>query len=380
MVACAAAPQPTQETLEAKILHPPKLTAGASFELGGLSGLHFLAKESARKKTPIFVSLTDRGPNAEPVETNGKTLRPFPLPSFRPQIVWLEIANGKARVVKKRSLSASGLPNSAKLDESPVDMELKAIPFDKNGIDPEGIVQDARGNFWIVEEYGPSLLKVSPEGKILKRFIPFGSKEMRNGIETLPSFLTKRRKNRGFEGVALKGNKIYMALQSPPAKGASYWAKSNAVPIVVFDLKTEKTLGVYAYPFADSSATKVGALAVAGNQSILLLEQNSKTNKKAYKAITLLDLKNALNLCPSPDKCVLESIPKGIRPVQTKKRWNLTDRWEEIPEKLEGLGWIGGNRVALISDNDFNIQQLHKPESPPEPTKIMLIELPGLSQ
>lgn len=178
--------------------------------LGGFSGLTFVKNESTSEKY-IFYTLTDRGPNAELRDFgDGNLKRPFILPSFTPQILKIsyDVSKNKSEIIDRIFLkkadgkNATGLPNvdkdrvSENFDESPVDLKGKPLKFDPWGLDPESIAMDGQGNFWVGEEYGPSILKISQSGKILGRWFPkvkyVSSYKTRGGSSGLSSFFGKR--------------------------------------------------------------------------------------------------------------------------------------------------------------------------------------------
>ena len=49
----------------------------------------------------------------------------------------------------------------------PLDGEGHRLAPDPGGVDPEALVRLADGTFWVGEEYGPSLLRVAADGRIL---------------------------------------------------------------------------------------------------------------------------------------------------------------------------------------------------------------------
>ena len=75
------------------------------------------------------------------------------------------------------------------------------------------------GSFWLVDEYGPSLVHVSARGKVLTRYVPKGLKLTGTDypvVEALPAVLLHRKTNRGLEGLAqLPDGDLVLALQSP---------------------------------------------------------------------------------------------------------------------------------------------------------------------
>ena len=106
-------------------------------------------------------------------------------------------------------------------DEKPYAWDgTSELRFNPNGLDTEDIVRTANGEFWLVDEYSPSLVRVAANGRILARYVPRGLKLRGAGYpvrETLPSIFRRRQQNRGFEGLGISGDRLYIALQSPLA-------------------------------------------------------------------------------------------------------------------------------------------------------------------
>ena len=210
--------------------------------LGGFSGLD-LIESSANSWT--LVTLTDRGPNTNSYDFDGDEIkdRGFILPNFTPEILIVKVTTNGADIMRRIPLKdkqgklIQGLPNQGKsrtsaksFDEAPFNLKREKLKFSRNGLDPEGIAIDKDGNFWICEEYGPSILKVSNTGVILERFIPNIPGTKRFGKPNLPGSLGTRELNRGFEGLTIFGNKLYTALQSPLPFGD--WKKQNVTHII----------------------------------------------------------------------------------------------------------------------------------------------------
>src|SRR5262249_12872889 len=140
-------------------------------------------------------------------------------------------------LVKGAFSGTTGLPNLAGAaplgDENGFDIQpgvradgttacLANIPIPKNqsGLDPADLIQTVDGNFWLVEEYRPSIVKVGSSGNILKRYIPVGLDLPNAGYpvsQVLPAAYIRRTRNRGFEGIALSPDDktLFAALQSP---------------------------------------------------------------------------------------------------------------------------------------------------------------------
>jgi hypothetical protein len=308
--------------------------------LGGFSGL---CCQDSKEGVFTLVSVSDRGPNRDPVEIPGtkRVQRPFVFPAYVPEIMITTWSSKDGWSYSKRvplfwtenkkAVPASGLPNSP-LDESPVSDRGDPLALDPRGIDPEGIVlQD--DHYWIVEEYGPSILKVAKSGEILKRWIPRGTKH-RLGVEELPAELAQRAVNRGFEGVALVGTQLYAFLQSPLAPA------NDEITVLVWDTIKEASVGLVKYPLHHAKANKIGDVTSIGDGRLLVLEQDGKTTADARRKVF------SWNPASGEKTLVLDLSEAGF-----------VGR-----EKAEGLALLAKDRLAVVSDNDYGL----KNETPSE--------------
>ncbi len=130
--------------------------------------------------------------------------------------------------LKKNALGEdiTGLPNPFMKTNTEQAFDVNGVPieYDASGLDTEALVKLSDGTFWLAEEYGPSILHVDAEGKILKRLVPAGLeedlKEAKYPVKgSLPAILMKRKLNRGIESIAVDPSEknLYFILQSPLA-------------------------------------------------------------------------------------------------------------------------------------------------------------------
>jgi hypothetical protein len=49
------------------------------------------------------------------------------------------------------------------------------LPVDPDGLDTEGLSPADDGGFWIAEEYVPSLLRLTADGRMVRRIVPIGA-------------------------------------------------------------------------------------------------------------------------------------------------------------------------------------------------------------
>lgn len=345
---------------------------GDKIALGGFSGLLFQGRDESSGNLR-FMSHPDRGPNADLTDLNsdGVKERPFVIPNYQLEMVQFELSpQQKTLRVSDRTLlsvgggALTGIPFGAKpmpkgiTTEQPVDLKGNVLPFNQTGLDPEGIALDSKGNYWMVEEYGPSILKLSSKGKQLNRFIPKGVGKAIEGKEVLPSYYAKRKMNRGFEGIAIEGNQLFAFLQSPlPLK-----KKGKLIRVLVFNMDSEKTVAEYLYVLESHKANKIGDAAGIGDMRFAVVEQNSKMGKKARRKVFLTDFSKATNVL-QPDLAFVpwenmtseEFAAKGIKTGTKRMLINLVKHGFRYRTKVEGLALLSPSELAIINDNDFGL-------------------------
>jgi len=352
-----------------------------------------------------FWMLTDRGPNGL-VKVNGENRRTFPIPEFNPAILKVTVGNGAIRIVEtipivtRSGKPVTGMPNQERRDETPYDFTAeKKLPFNPNGLDSEGLVRTKAGNFWIVEEYGPSLLMLDRIGKVFRRYVPkgIGLKDADYEVaEALPEILGKRKINRGFEGLAMSQDEktLFLALQSPllnPDKKTG--DSSRQTRILAFDIATEKVTAEYVYRFDASKEfdaahsapdeMKISSLAAIAPNTLLVLERTDWVAR-----IYRVDLAAATNILGSrwddPGTApALEALNDGL-PADAKalSKTLVVDlsRLDAIPEKIEGVAVIDDTTIAVSNDNDFDMGDFNaNGENVGKGTKntILVIKLPA---
>lgn len=375
-------PRLTRHTLPAPLLGTT--AAGDVLRVSGFSGLFF---EGWSGTQMVFVTHSDRGPNAEPLDVNqdGVDERPFPLPTFQPELVRFAVdpKRGSVQILQRIGLTRTdgapltGLPNVAGqdglalADEVPVDLRGQPLPLDPWGADLEGVVRTPDGHYWMGDEYRPSLYEFDARGRLVHRYIPIGAEAAgAGGSEVLPAVYNQRRVNRGFEAVAYADGKIYAFLQSPldnpdVADDANSKASRN-VRIVAFDLATRRVAGEYLYVLEGGSSDKIGDAVALGRGRFLLIERDAATGTSAKKAVYRIDLNAATDLSgvgsaitgpggslESMDATALRTA--GIQPVRKELYLDLVAAGYTFADKAEGLALVDAETLAVINDNDFGL-------------------------
>ena len=351
--------------------------------LGGLgSDLYHIPGDAP----DIFYAITDRGPNNDTVQPDKSSGTGFVVPTFSPLILKIQISGSEVKILEtiaiktKNGVGATGLPNVKGYDAVPTD--VKGITADTlynlAGLDAEGLVKTATGDFWIVDEYAPSLAQLSPTGVIKARYVPEGWKgnpTSFKAVKSIPSLYLTRKANRGFEALALSpdGTTLFVGLQSPllnPTKAVG--DVSLATRILRFDLRSKRFTGEFVFGFekvslVDAKATKNSDLklsAIVALDSNTLLVQERTDNSYLLSTITIDDSANILGskwdlAATSPS---LESytgvgtnseVEKLIAASNKKIVFNSTSI-ATLPGKIEGVAVLDANHIVVVNDNDFN--------------------------
>jgi len=376
--------------------------------LGGFSGLFF--EGAAANGNLRFITNTDRGPNGEPtnlINSIAGLERPFALPNFQPQLVRFELNRTSRQVTITQRIGLtlpdgspiSGLPNlqkgqqgTAYTDEVPVDLFGNLLTNQPLGADLEGIVVAPDGSFWLPDEYRPAIYRFDSTGKLIARFVPQGTTEPSNaatifeaslspvnpfGQEVLPAVYAQRRANRGFEAIALEGNKLYAFIQSaidnPDSAADTTSRNSRNLRILEFDTLLGAVSGEYIYQLdslsglGNARTDKIGDAVSIGNGRFLVVERDDLETTASNKLIYNINLNGATNI---NNRDRLTGLPAGktieqltdaelaaanIRPVSKSLVTNAATLGYIGVGKLEGLAVINSSTLAILNDNDFGV-------------------------
>jgi hypothetical protein len=285
-------------------------------------------------------------------------VRTFVVPAFDPTLVHVKIRGTSIDVLESIPITnpggkpVTGIPNRNADDEStPLAADgTTVLPFNIDGLDPEGILRTADGHFWITDEYATSILELDAKGHVLKRHLPAGLEDIyRDGGVTypvdgsLPAALQYRKANRGLEDLALlpDGKTIVAALQSSIVVPVQ---KDRIITeLLTFDTKTGKTLHEFPYQFDDPSTfgdrgrkLKISALAPVDANHVLVQERTDDQSR-----YYLVELDPADDLITGADKKLVVNLA-GV---------------DGVPGKIEGVWIKTPDTLVLINDNDFAVAE-----------------------
>jgi hypothetical protein len=312
----------------------------------------------------------------------------MPRPDLGPAIAELQVAGDRIELIRtlrltgKDGVPVSGLPvpdTGHDRTEPVFDLDGHPLPADGGGLDTEGIAALADGGFWVGDEFGPSLVRLDAEGRILVRLVPEGVRlDAAYPVEArLPAIAARRQLNRGFEALTLSedGQWLFLAFQSPLAHPdeAAHEAAAH-VRLWRLDAESGAVLAEYLYPldppesFArdvakdekfNKSDIKVSEIVCAGADTLLVLERGSETTK-IYRA----RLSAACELPPEHlDLATRPSVEEHSGaggafplPVLPKQSLFTTDDAPQISPDLEGMVILSPHELLLVNDNDFGVE------------------------
>lgn len=373
---------------------------GNQIKVGGFSGLFpvpFLRD--------TFYVITDRGPTTDFTDANNTVRKTWATPDFGPHILTVRLLNnGTARIIDADPLKGphgqviTGLPTTLPATDVPFDFNLNQLPFDEDSIDAEGITIGPLGNFWVCDEYKPSVACVARNGRVLFRLIPEGTLTGTENVPTfdvLPAVLAKRRSNRGFEGIAYSTDGfVYAIVQRPlnnPNRAAAD-ANGNA-RLVAINLRAllhcspEPLVRQYLYqmPPANGSVT-VSDLFSTGPGKLLVPERftDKLFEVNVAGATDLTALEDSVNgkLLADPTKTIEQLDPAGLTahgivPVTKTVVIDSLTAIDPLLEKVEGV-CVVGNKIMLTYDNDFNVWEVASTPTNPNPNgPFVQLELIG---
>lgn len=345
-------------------------------------------------------AIGDRGPNLKAsvaaerygadVALAPRRAKVMPCLEVGPALVELALSGGSIAVTRVLPISddsgrpISGLPLAGgrhATQEPVVDLAGQLLGGHPSGADTEGVIALADGGFWVGDEYGPSLIRVGADGRILVRWVPQGCAAQYAGAdhrveERLPALAAKRHLNRGFEAIALSldERRLHLAFQSPLAHPDKE-AHEAACHIRMWTLDAESgaLLSQHLYPldppeqfrrdrdkgdFARSDI-KLSELAVSPSGRLICLERGSETTK-----LYAVSLDGSAALPPEhldPDtRPTIEELSATGRldglPVLAKTCLLDTDDHLEVGADLEGMALLAPDELLVVSDNDFGVE------------------------
>lgn len=275
-----------------------------------------------------------------------------------------------------------------------------------NSLDPEGFVVAPNGNFYISDEYGPSILEFKPDGSYVRQFsiplnlIPKQADDTTNYVDGRSKIVAGRQDNRGFEGLAISpdGSKLYGLLQDPLVNEGDKndGRLSRNIRMIEFNTTSGKSTAQFIYQLESISSINkripgeendfkdnqqgrsvvVSAIVAINNKDFLVIERDNRgvgvddpTGKKPVgsKRVYKIDITGATDVS-TVSLAGNSNLPKDVKPVKKSSNVfidiadSLTKAGQRIPEKIEGITFgpqlsSGDYALIMVTDNDFSVTQ-----------------------
>lgn len=189
-------------------------------------------------------------------------------------------------------------------------------------------------------------------------------------VEALPAILLHRKINRGLEGLTrLPGGDLVMALQSPLSlPDGDAGDTSRTTRLLRFSTGKRAVTAEYAYRFDpvnvvdpsedDPSELKISSVVAVGPDRLLVEERTDKAARLQEVRLTrradILDGKYDRDTT-SPSLEQLDDPAAAGVPVLGKRLVVDLGTVAGVPGKIEGVGRVDCDTLALINDNDFGM-------------------------
>ncbi len=237
--------------------------------------------------------------------------------------------------------------------------------------DPEG-VRVVGSNLIISDEYGPYVKYFNFQGEQLAEIEvpsafqvqhPYGDEK-----DEIAKNETGRMTNRGLEGLAVSGNRLFALLQSPLIQDSRRLDNGKLeglnCRLLSYDQKNHPALQwVY---HLDQTSNKLNEILAIDDTRFLVIERDGKLGAEAeFKKIMLVETKGATDVS-AIEKLPVDELPENIQPVKKTTFIDLLDKrfglaGDSFPEKVEGLCWgpdqADGRKTLIVAvDNDFETE------------------------
>ncbi|MEK0420475.1 MAG: putative phytase, partial [Bacteroidota bacterium] len=367
---------------------------GVTFRESGFSGMTSIPNTNGRE----FWIVSDRGVNIDCDVANPTACRPtynkmYPFPAYAPKIHRVRVMGDSVQILQTIAIknpsgaTVTGIINptgfgSTALEQASTDTVQNCANFSKKiavkdiwGIDSEGILVDAEGNFWICEEGGPTIWKVASNGVVIRRYTPYaglpGSQVQDFPIDTCFKY---RKNNRGFESITQTPNgRIYALIQSPLLYPTSTVGEGTRIhrmieinPITneyrMFAYLNDGIIGAAGSNQIRLRDWKLGDMAAINDTAFLVIEAAARGTSD-IRRIYQINLNGAtvVNSGYSYGGKTLEGLvdsaglaANGVVPVRKTLFMDLlANSWPAVYDKAEGLTILNDSTIALCNDNDY---------------------------
>jgi hypothetical protein len=263
--------------------------------------------------------------------------------------------------------------------------------------DPESFRQAPDGTFWVGDEFGPYLLHLDAEGRLLDapiptpypqelapfaRGLPFVQSPDHPDFAGLPDQDARRRaanlpSSRGFEGMALNasGTRLYPLLEGALTDDPD----QTRLLLHEFDLTTQSYTGNYwFYPLSETGHA-IGELTALSDDQFLVIERDSKEgNEAVYKRLYTIDLRSREAGQVLEKRLVADLMQIGdVRGLTSPEAGavGLGEVFKFPFTTIESVYPVGDRTLLVINDNNYPFSTGRRPGLAPDDSEFILIRL-----
>lgn len=304
---------------------PPVIGTTSSAQSISLGGFNGIIHHETRENSHYFYVVNNQGPKVD--LKNQESI--FLIPEFSPAIYVAKTnyANQEFEIAAKLNLY---LPNNELISGRPITREhtnpkdVYGIyeSLDSQGFSTIGITKSNTGGFWIADEYLPSLAQFSVNGILERRLYPT------NG---LPKSYGEKKFNEGFKALSYFANHLFAFI--PNFTDSKIYEYAKTYRIAEVDALRYRTVNEYIYPVSHVKDELIAAYSIS-DRKIVTLE---KLNNGTYDLFVINNF--------SPDKVVNKQRLFNVSKILSNK----------LNEKITGLTIINEKSIALVTDNNYQI-------------------------
>jgi len=244
-------------------------------------------------------------------------------------------------------------------------------------LDIESVVRAGDGTFWIGEEFGPFLVHVSSDGRVLEAPIEFvGGKSPQN-----PGLGTERPRvpaSRGFEAMAASPNGRYLY---PIVEGAFLDdADRRRRYVYEFDTRARAYTGRTWQYQVDEASNVVGDAFTVRRDKLILIERDNYDGPAAVtKRLYQIDLDSA-DADGFVEKTLVVDLlrianPAGIGTTTSPGAYGVADPFSFPMVSVETVVGLRDGRILVANDNNYPGDDARVPGTPDD-TEMIVLDLP----
>jgi hypothetical protein len=373
---------------------PGSLGDDRGARLGGFSDLYHDPRDGAS----VFWTVPGRGPTR--ADERGLV---FEVPDFNPALVKLMTDPTGVTVLQQIPIRTtdggpvSGVPDAPVGGAPALGPDGTTLAFNPNGLDPQGLVRVPDGTFWLSEGYGPSLVHVARDGRVLERWLPRGRSLAGAGYsvaEVLPATLARAQPDGGLASLAATGEGRFLyTMMAAPLSAAPARTGPRPVRLLQVDTLLARTVAQWVYfsePAQDDGRDTPGRVSALSfvNANALLAVERTAAGSRVY-ALALDGATSVVGGAYDQPGAALDGLDAaalaraGIHPVAKSLVLDL-GLVAGRESRIEGLAIVDADTISVVTDDAFGLappptilgfEGPSETQAPPAASKVVTVRL-----